>query len=320
MILKRLFPALFTIGAFTVLIWSCQSAKPLGPIKNVAMSVHVPQTAELKASLLGTTLNELFYRVDGPGLGASYTGTVGPFSTASNFGSVDFLLNIPSNATVLSLQLNDASTHQPLAIGAVSLSSLSSPVSDIVVEMGSVTRNCYFVNEKTGVYGGTASTYGFNGDFLTNVATKSAGTYDIGVSFDAAVTLYQIVDAQGTSQWPVRWSIAYLGNGNLVDHDVVPPNAGYFFPTSGAAKQYAVSVGSAPAAPTTDVQAGDIYYILLGSIANGQAWIQVTDPGLYIPTGGGYGPSFRFRVNSTSPYYAYQQTTADVASSCSTLW
>jgi hypothetical protein len=308
-------------GAVTLFIWGCQSNRPVFPSKNLALTVYAPANNDVKSSLLGVASNEILYHVDGPGLSPSGAQTVGPFSTAANDGSIDFTANVPAlDSMVLSIQLNDASTHQPLAVGAVGLDMISSPVTNVVVDMGSVTRTCYFVNEKPGLYGETASTYGFATDALVNQAEKISGLYDIGVSLDTAINQYQIIDAQGATAYPVRYSIAYLGNGNFVDHDRIPPNTSYFFTNSGAAKQYAMSVGLAPAAPTTDVQVGDIYYILLSSINNGQAWVQVTDPGFPSTISSGYGLSFRFRVNSTLPYFGYEQTTADQTNSCSPSW
>lgn len=296
MSLKYLSPALVSLAACLVLIWGCQAAKPLGPIKNVAMNVYVPQTAELKASLLGVAQNELLYRVDGPGLGASYKGTVGPFSTASNFGSVDFLLNIPSNAAVLSLQLNDASTHQPLAIGAVGLTGLASPVSDLVVEMGSVTRNCYTLNVPGGDSG---ETYEFATDNLP-ASIVSGGGMDIQMNYYAGFNYpLTITTAQGATG-PIP-DIAYLGNGDFVDYDFVP-SAPQFFNNSFLAKGAPVTIG-------------DIFCISLST--GGHAWFQVTALGngtLYA------GPKFRYRINSISTYYGYEQTVPDIANTCSTLW
>jgi len=306
------------LGAIGLFVWGCQTTQPIAPNKNVAMSVFIPETGEVKASLLNVASNELLYRVDGPGPNAVIKGAAGPFSTAASSGSLDFSVNIPAeDSLLLSVQLNDASTHQPLAIGATMLNLLSAPTTDVVVEMGSVTRNCYFVNEKLGGYGNTGSSYAFQTDNLFNQVTAG---YDISISLIIPSASYLIVDAQGTSLWPVRWSIAYLGNGNFVDHDVRPLD-NYFFPNSGTAKQYAISNGSAPAAATTQIQTGDIYCVLTSASLNyATAWVQFTDPGNYTTLVGGYGPSFRYRVNGTSPYYGYQSTGAAVSNTCSTLW
>lgn len=316
---------LFTLSVFLatvgVFIWGCQTSQPVTPYKNVALSVSVPATNEVKASLLGVASNELLYRVDGPGHSFLTSGTVGPFSTAASSGSIDFTANVPAKDNlVLSIQLNDASSNQPLAVGATGLNMFSAPVTDVVIEMGSVTRNCYFVNEKTNLYGGSGnlgSNYTFNTDTLVNGV--STGGYDIGMSI-VGLSGYLLVDAQGNSLWPYRWSIAYLGNGDFVTHDMRPPDNN-FFPNSGTAKQYAASTGYAPAAATTQVQVGDIYCVLTSAPAlnYATAWVQITDPG-FPTTQFGYGPSFRFRLNSTLLYFGYERTSADTANSCSALW
>jgi len=304
-----------------VLIWmvgeGCQPDKPLGPNKNAVVNVFMPASNEIRASLLGVAQNELIYRVDGPANTPLAENIVGPFSTSSNYGSVDFSVDIPAGDNlVLSVQLNDASSHQPLAVGAVGLNLLSAPVSDVVIEMGSVTRNCYFVNEIPGSYGATGSAYAFASDSLFNQLSTSG--YDI--AFSPVSTIgYQIVDAQASSTGALS-SIAFLGKGNLIDHDRTPPNSSYFFTNSGSAKQYAVSTGFAASFATTNVEPGDIYFINLKSIPGAHAWVQATDPGKPSTVLGGYGPSFRFRVNSTLPYFGYEQTTVDAASTCSGSW
>src|SRR5579883_704355 len=106
---KSLFTFVIFLGTVGILVWGCQSSQPMTPYKNVALSVYVPPTGEVKASLLGVASNELLYRVDGPGHVAYATGTVGPFSTASSSGSIDFSANVPAlDSLVLSVQLNDA--------------------------------------------------------------------------------------------------------------------------------------------------------------------------------------------------------------------
>jgi hypothetical protein len=281
------------------------------------LTVFIPQSNEVKASLLGVAQNEVIARVDGPSSTFLSENTVGPFSTAANYGSEDFTLNVPQEDNLLlSLQLNDASTHQPLALGAVAMDLLSSPVSDVVVEMGSVTRNCYFVNEKQGLYGQSGSAYAFATDNLFNQLSTSG--FDI--AFSPVSTIgYQIVDAQANSTGALS-SIAFLGNGSLVDHDRTPPDNSFFFTSSAAAKQYAVSTGFVGSSATTNVEVGDIYFVNLKSIASAHAWVQITDPGFPSTISSGYGPSFRFRVNGTLPYYGYDQTSADTSGTCSASW
>ncbi|HEV2352600.1 MAG TPA: hypothetical protein VGR89_00015 [Puia sp.] len=292
-----------TIGAF---IWGCQGAKPVTPYSNVALSVYLPATNEVKASLLGVASNELLYRVDGPGHALYAQGTVGPFSTAASSGSIDFSATVPAlDSLVLSVQLNDASTHQPLAIGATGLDLVTAPVTDVVVDMGSVTRNCYTLNVSGGYSLNEIYTFstdnllnnspGANGDFTTNY---SAG-------FSSPLT---IIGSTPVAALPVtNASVAYLGNGDFVDYDFVPPVSA-FKTDSSLAKGAPVSLG-------------DIFCLQLLSmpavVGGGHAWIQVTNLGngtLYV------GPSFRYRVNSILPYFGYEQTAPDQGATCSTSW
>lgn len=282
---------LATIGAF---IWGCQTNQPVTPYKNVALSVYAPYTSEVSASLLGVASNELFYRVDGPGHVALVKGTAGPFSTAASGGSIDFSLNVPAeDSMVLSIQLNDASTHQPLAIGASALNMVSAPVTDVVVEMGSVTRNCYTLN----VPGGSVSPEIFT--FSTDSLLNAPALGDFQVYFPiGGSTPVTIAGGPVSSSGPPLPNVAYLGNGNFVDYDYVP-SASSFQTDSSLAKGAPISMN-------------DIFCLKLVSmptgVGGGHAWIQVTNLGngtLYV------GPSFRYRVNSTAPYYGYERTNAD---------
>jgi sugar lactone lactonase YvrE len=111
--------------------------------------------------------------------------------------------------------------------------------------------------------------------------------------------------------------IAYLGNGNLVNYDKVPPDSS-FYVDSNDAKESAIG-GSVTitgllaktkrastrakftASSAYSLQTGDIFCLKLTSVPNAHAWIQITDPGL----AGTKGPSFVYRINRTEPYYAY---------------
>src|SRR5581483_1017228 len=226
---------------------------------------------------------------------------VGPFSTAANYGSEDFTVDIPAaDNLVLSVQLNDASTHQPLVVGAVGMNLLSLPVSNIVVEMGSVARTCYTLNVSGGSFGGEG--YTFSTDTLYTNSPLTGPTYDFNLNYSAGSSNpVTIADSQGVLA-PLR-TVAYLGNGNLVDYDYLP-SASAFQINSDLAKGSPVSIG-------------DIFCLSLGSIPGAHAWIQVTNLG----NGINYvGPQFRYRVTSLLPYYGYEQTGADIANACSTMW
>ncbi|HEY5037446.1 MAG TPA: hypothetical protein VIJ93_00070, partial [bacterium] len=193
---------------YLALLWGCQGNRPLGPEKVVSLNVSIPATSEVKSSLIGTAANEILYRVDGAGV-SNIHGTVGPFTTAAPSGSYGFALDIPSGGLrVLSVQLNNAATHQPLALGAVGIDlSPNAPVTDvIVVEMGSVTRNCYYTKNIN--YLGTS--YSFATDGMPDAVSNDIKIFSVGAG-------YQILDAQGLTAFAYN-TISYLGNGNFVDY------------------------------------------------------------------------------------------------------
>ena|SRR5579872_80077 len=295
---------LFFGAALALSIWNggCQGAKPVSPSRVIALNVSIPPTNELRSSLLFAGSNELMYKVEGPGMTALKQ-TLGPFATASNSGAIDFSVDIPTGGKrLLSLQLNDGGTHQPLAIGAAEIDFANSfPATDIVVDMGSVTRNCYFLNDVTSY---ANYTYGFNSDTLTG-SPVTGSTYDIQVDYQActcgAYTWY-LLDASGTT--PTPNSIAYMGKGNFVDYDYVP-----------VASSFSASSTVTKTSPNF-VETNDIYCIKLNTIPGGYAWMQITTPGGPFPT----CPTFIFRVNKIHPYYAYDRTAADINNTCSTSW
>jgi hypothetical protein len=278
---------------FSVWFGGCQGTKPMSPTRVISLKVSIPRTNELRSSLLGAGSNELMYKVEGPGM-SPMAATLGPFATASSSGTIDFSLNIPGGGKrLVSLQLNDGGTHQPLAIGAAEFDfSSAAPVTDFVVELGSVARNCYDLSAFA-YYASTA--YGFNSNQLFIY-----GTY--GTNYDIAMSPlgggYQIVDAQGNTAPYNANSIAFLGNGDFVDHDVVPPDSA-FYSQSAVAK-------AADGAPVTVLEAGDIYCVKVATIPGAHAWIRVKTPGAGMTT-----PTVHFRVNDSKPYFAYYQTPPD---------
>ena len=285
--------------------WGCQSGvsptSPMVPSKAYNFSVSIPVTKSLKASLLGVYTNEVWYRVTGPDM-APVTGTSGPIATSSlgSSGSLDFNMTIPQGSQrLMSFQINDAATHQALALGAVVTDVTAGGVSDIGVTMGSLVSNCYSVDTSSlwATVGGAY--YTFQTDTLSTV---SAGS-DLGV---VTVGGGQFgLTAQGTN------SIAYLGNGPLINFDTVPPPAA-FTSSSVLAKTLA---GVSP----SYLQSNDVYCISLGAGgANGSVWLQVVNPnqpfGLIPP--GPTGPKFSYRLNKTLSFFSFDQTSADQLSSC----
>ncbi len=286
-------PAALLLSA---LLLGCHSANnassPVAPLEGTTLSISMP-TAPLSGSLLGATSNEVYYCVTGPAM-QPVTGTVGPFSTSSDSGSVNFSIPLAVGLSrLIAFQLNDASNGQPLAVGAVEMDLTSQPGGAVTVEMGSVVRNCY--NITTAAYN-AGSYFAFETDALGNAATVTSPTgYDVDF---LPVTLASAVGFQMNAL--NSDSVAYLGNGNLVNFAAAP--TGGYVGSSGAAKQ-------AAGASVTLLQAGDVYCAQLNG--GGHAWVQIASAG-----SASSGPSFRFRVNTTAPYYAYEQTTVDKSGNC----
>ncbi len=285
---------------------------PLSPARAMALNISIPMNNDLRAEFLGNSYNSLYYRVDGANGVSLLEGTTGPLSEPASTGAIDLDVPLPPGAKLLSLQLNTyypgvgaggppPIIQSPLAIGALAIDSLGAGTANAVVEMGSVTRNCYYVNYPASY---AYYTYGFSDDNLVSSSTVGPN-YDIQVDyFGNSVLSFYLADASGNT----LNSIAYMGNGNLVDHDGVP-DASRFSSASTICKTAALG------ADTNSIEAGDIYCVKLNTIPGGFAWIQMLTAGSF-PT----CPSFIFRVNKSLPYYAYDQTAADSAGGCSVSW
>jgi len=267
---------------------------PVGPSLGMNLSVNLQSANNnAKAALLGAATNEVYYSVTGSAM-SPVTGVAGPFTTSGSTGTVTLSLLVPQgSARLMAFQINDGSTHQPLAIGAVQTDIGGSGVNQ-TVEMGSLVRNCY--NERAGYfYNGCYFT--FQSENLADAATVGGPAgYDI--DFLPNGGTFQLNALNGET-------LAYMGNNNLVN-DAMAPSTGYVA-NSTLAKQ-------AAGAAVTDPVAGDVFCINLGS-SIGFAWLYVVNMG----SGPGVSsPNFEFRLNSTLNYYGYQQTTGDLAGPCAT--
>jgi hypothetical protein len=291
---------LCVLGSLLVVVGCSKS--PIAPVRSVALNLSITNFGDVHANLLGSPNNEIYYHVQGEGVSDSF-GVYGPFSAPASTGSVDFTVNLPGGigSKIVNLQLNDASTHEALAVGAVEVDP-SAPANNLTVELGSVTRNCYFVDESRNTTFSRGSAYGFQNDQLFGTNTFGTG-FDIG--FDCPLGPFYMIEAQDNYPNPALKAIAYLGNGQLVDFDGVPPDSD-FFPFSTQAKK-------AKGAPVSTLEANDVYCVKLGT-RPGYAWVQITAPGVMGTT----GPSFRFRVNGTKLYYSYDETAADGTGTTST--
>jgi hypothetical protein len=288
----------------TLLVWGCmgKNGSPVSPSRVISLSVNVSNINGVRAKLLGATQNVILYRIDGTS-GAPVTGSVGPFSTSGNSGS--YLFTIPnfvsSGNSLLSLQLNDASSRQALAIGAAQIVSTSG-IPIVNVELGSIVRPCYDISGAS-VTLSSGYAFGFSSDEVdSNVEDTGTGLdiaffNDLGNGFD-------IWDATTVDE-SFR-DIAYLGNGNLVDFDQVPPDSDFYFDSNDAKnggqtqvvadisglnkKSIHSSALKAKFISNTiyNMAVGDVYCIKLTTIPGAHAWIQITDTGI----AGITGPSF----------------------------
>jgi hypothetical protein len=316
-----------------LVLWGCKGgSRPLSPVKVENITVSIP-TAGLrpKASLLGTTTDLIDWTISGP-LGSSpVTGSSTVYDSPVTSG-VDTIVmnNVPiGQGEILSVELfdggEDATSGEPLGIGATSLQLLGADTT-VNVTLGSVSRSCYqvavsqaapynwddeeFNFEKYGFdygefnwdpcdYGGYPTGYLYENEDVNDVAFVAMNCGDGGYTYD-------LVDGYTGD----NASIAYLGNGPLVNFDTVPTN---FYADAENAKGQTGN-GYNP------IAAGEVYVVKLqGGNTPGYAWVQITDDGTNVVGNwinndetNGY-PSFIYRVNTSVPYYAAQSTTADAA-------
>lgn len=293
---KVALPVLFVLLPLIVGGWiSCGKPgdSPVEPSQGMNLSVNLQSSSAAKAKLLGAATNEVYYSVTGPAM-APVTGVAGPFTTSGNSGLVTLSLLVPQgSARLMAFQINDASNHQPLAIGAVQ-SDIGPSGVNLTAEMGSLIRNCYNVKSASfsdGCY------FTFQSENLADAESVGSPVgYDINFLPNGATFQLSALNSD---------SLIYMGNNNLVN-DALAPSTGYVA-NSTLAKQ-------AAGAAVTDPVAGDIFCVNLGS-GNGFAWLYVVNMGL---GPGVSGPNFEFRLNSSLNYYGYQQTTGDLAGPCPT--
>ncbi|MGH7738974.1 MAG: hypothetical protein ACREL1_02400 [bacterium] len=289
-----------------LLLWGCQSNQAVSPTKVVDLGVSLSTQGSPKSKLLNATSDLVYFNVSGP-LSPPIAGTAGPFSTTTGSGSISFNLNnIPVGVgEILSVELVDNSNGTPQAIGAASLADAGSGVT---VDMGSLVRSCYSAVPSTtyscnGSGGGVFTFNGYYAYYGSANFTLVPDTYDMQwVGITDTTTCFGTYDLQDawTGDGNTK-SIAYLGNGHLVDFDKVPSDAN-FYSDGGAAKL-------AAGAPVTTLEKNDIFCVKLqGGTSPGHAWVQFNSVG-----DANDSPSFVFRVrNDATPYYLYDQSTADL--------
>jgi hypothetical protein len=274
----------------------------LAPAGPVSLKVQVRLAGDYQAEFLGATSHRLLYVVRNADGTVQTSGAVGPFASAVPSGTIDLSLDnvLVGTGTILSVQLNDATPvpELPLAIGAMDLGASAFGGASLTLDLGSVQRNCYFLNTTSMNFG---STYGFGTDILTSGVSIVSPNHDIRINYYAGIAYpLTITDAQSVPQ-P---TISYLGNGDLVDFCYVPPVTSF-------------AANSALAKGGVAVATGDVFCITPPSLPGAHVWVQVADVGngtLY------QSAKLRFRVNTTVPYYAYERTAPDIASACATMW
>ena len=245
-----------------MMVWglvSCGSKNvPVAPSGTMGLNISMQASGLAKSALLGAASNEVYYNITGPAM-SPVTGVAGPITTTASSGTINLSLAVPAgSARLMAFQINDAVSHQPLALGAVQTDVSSQPSTQVVVEMGSLVRNCYNLNTSSFVDG---SLFSFGNGTLADAATIVSTTgYDMQLIQTAGI--FQMYALNGAT-------VAYMGNGNLVNFAMAPANGAVT--ASAASKQ-------AAGAPVTTLQAGDVYCFYIPS-ATAHLWLQITNPG-----------------------------------------
>ena len=303
--LKEFKIVLAVILAPLFVLWGCKTSKPLSPVKIVNLGVSV-SAKNIRASLLNSTADVFYYNISGP-LASPVTGMVGPISSTTGSGTDTFTITgVPTGpGEILSIQMDDT-TGDVLGIGAASLADVQGGIS---VDLGSVVRSCYEINLGSACYYGVPDReFNFNEyQFGSYEYTSGSGTSSDPDTFDIGMLALSDPDCTGAYDLVDGWtgsnaSIAYLGNGQLVNFDYVPADSA-FFSDAIAAKSFAEATDT-----TVDYQ--DVYCIKLqGGTSAGHAWMQITSSTPYV-----YDfPTFIFRLrNDSTPYYLYDTTLNDI--------
>jgi DNA-binding beta-propeller fold protein YncE len=249
---------------------------------------------EVKAKLLGSSANQILYRITGPSI-SPVSGSTTPFGTAGDSGEVSFAISAPQGeGELLAFEITSALDNEPLAVGAVQ-ADVEPGVSDLSVTMGTLVSPCHTVD--TSSFGGNAY-INFQQDVVdAGAPTGVAADLKISAVPSGSVTHYTFTPQNGNV-------MKFMGNKDIVNYAAIPGT----FPLSGA---------------SANLAAGDVYCLQIPSTVTGPGpvhdyvWIHVINPnqsfGPNAPVT--QGPLFSFRV-SNLPYFGYYQTTADLASNC----
>jgi len=288
--------------ALLVLLAGCAGDGPLAPTQPIAVDVSVAPSDELRAALAGSDNNEVLYALR-TAAGIVEKGKLKASTASAADGSLKISLNVLAQNAVLSLQLNDAATHEPLAIGASTLNfggrarttALYPPYKGkptLTLDLGAVNTNCstfYHTGlpQSTGLdLTGAVTSSTWNDGFL--MGYYNGNTY-LGLEFVGSACV--------TTGGCASQNVAYLGNGDLVDFAPVPPPAQFY---SYSSESKAAVLGTTRA--NALLAAGDVYCFNLNLIPGGHAWVQV------VRIENGNLAHLRFRVNSYYPFYGLEET------------
>lgn len=282
--LKIVLAALFLVGTPMIFFWGCGKGVPSAPAASGVLNIQVASNDRSGVQFVGASQNTIYYNVSNSS--TSITGSYGPLSASGVSGTFSFPVTLGGHANYqyISVEITDTSSGKALAVGAAPLNSPS-----ISMELGPVNKGCYEV---------TALPQNDYYNFETNTVSTSATGNDIECLYMGAQG-YQLANASGVA------GIAYMGTGTMVNYLTVPPSNN-FEVNSSTSKSF-VLTGSGASAASYPLALNDVYCCKLHGV--GYAWLQVTSVG----NGSSTGPSFTFRVNTTLPYCAYEQTTADLA-------
>jgi hypothetical protein len=298
---RRLLTAVLLAGVGAILA-GCEAARPVAPALVATTDLEIPINESIGAALLSSESTEILYAVRDKG-GLKKKGKIGPFKGEANpTGSLNLSFQVAVGPeAVLSLQVNDADTREPLALGATYLSLFGGGGR---VSPNGITANAVQYGGRKSVFMDLGSLVGSCSSFpyiySGNYISFSTGQYYYYALGQDDVYLNSYYDA---NEWKGEFleafpagadHIAYLGNGDMVDFAFVPADFG-FHSDSRDAKQAA---GADPY-----LAEGDVYCVKLNYIS-GHAWVQVGD----IDDNDGIRTTLRYRANTSLPFYAWEQT------------
>lgn len=276
---KRFIVSAATLGLVMILFWGCQNSKPVGPMKYVSLNATISTKGLVKPRGVAITGSvELLYRITGPSMNPVTGAVTFDYSSLIETPSANKSISAPVSAVNFTVNI-PAGPSRVLAVQANFLQGMAPALADPI-----------------NVYGIGATSFDVD-----------PGTKVVDVPVTIGLMCGDCCWYSGECFHPGGgWSIAYMGNTDLVNCAFVPLDKAFFYnscdaknyvlngnqngPTSGIARE--VSEG-----PNVGLKSGDVYCINWNG--SGHTWCQFGDDGS--------GELFvQYRVNNTLPYYAYQ--------------